>query len=219
MMTDKNPRYFYSTSDFPQLAFLESETQTFLNELQQILVPPTETAWFETFPSYTQGASLKSWEVFTFCFFGMSHPINPLLCPKSQAILSKIPELISCDFSKMKPHTEILPHKGYSRMVLRCHLPLIVPAGNLCGIKVGEETRDHEKGKLLIFDDSFTHNAWNHSDAPRIVLMFDIPNPNWGYTAAEISEFKIKNIDDPFLLSIASKEKWIEAHNQKILPL
>jgi aspartate beta-hydroxylase len=42
---------------------------------------------------------------------------------------------------------------------------------------VGTETRGWEEGRLLIFDDSFQHEAWNHSDAVRTVLIFDTWNP------------------------------------------
>jgi hypothetical protein len=49
--------------------------------------------------------------------------------------------------------------------------------------------------------------------------MFDIPNPLWGYTSEEISSYKVKHLDDPFLLNIATKERWLEAYEQKILPL
>ena len=119
----------------------------------------------------------------------------------SKAFLKSYPVI----FQILKPTPQILPHKGYTKMVLRCHLPLIVPAGELCGLRVGNEIKHWKEGELLIFDDSFEHEAWNNSDENRIVLMFDIPNPLWGYTAHEISKYKIEHMDDPFLLSFADK--------------
>jgi aspartate beta-hydroxylase len=98
-------------------------------------------------------------------------------------------------------------------------LPLIVPDSKKCAIRVGDETHYWEEGKLIIFDDSFEHEAWNESDKPRVVLMSDIPNPNWGYSAEEISAYKINNLDDPFLLSIATKEKWIQSFKDRVLPM
>ncbi|MCB1614287.1 MAG: aspartyl/asparaginyl beta-hydroxylase domain-containing protein, partial [Xanthomonadales bacterium] len=38
--------------------------------------------------------------------------------------------------------------------------------------------RGWEEGKLMIFDDSFEHEAWNDSDQTRVVLIFDTWNPN-----------------------------------------
>jgi aspartyl/asparaginyl beta-hydroxylase (cupin superfamily) len=58
---------------------------------------------------------------------------------------------------------------------LICHLPLIVPPG--CGFRVGNEVRQWEEGKLLIFDDTIEHEAWNDSNEDRVVLIFDIWRP------------------------------------------
>ena len=149
----------------------------------------------------------------------MKFPKNAALCPKTAQLVYEIPEIISSNYSYMKPHTHIQPHKGYSRMQLRCHLPLVVPDKNLCGLRVGNEIRQWEEGKTLIFDDSFEHEAWNKTDKPRAVFMFDIPNPLWGYSAEQISKHKIENLEDPFLLGIASKEKWQEAFKSRIFPL
>jgi len=102
---------------------------------------------------------------------------------------------------------------------LRCHLPLVVPDPDLCAIRVGNETVHWKEGELIIFDDSFDHEAWNKSNKDRIVLMFDIPNPLWGYSAYEISKYKIEHIDDPFMLGLANKESWQKAFAEKIFPL
>jgi aspartyl/asparaginyl beta-hydroxylase (cupin superfamily) len=55
------------------------------------------------------------------------------------------------------------------------HLPLIVPEG--CWLRVGNETRRWNEGKLLIFDDSFEHEAKNDSSDTRIILIFDLWRP------------------------------------------
>ncbi len=58
---------------------------------------------------------------------------------------------------------------------LVCHLPLIVPPG--CTFRVGNETREWREGKLVIFDDTIEHEAWNDSKEDRVVLIFDIWRP------------------------------------------
>ncbi len=40
----------------------------------------------------------------------------------------------------------------------------------------GEE-RAWEPGKMLVFDDSLTHEAWNKSDKLRVVLLVDFLTP------------------------------------------
>jgi aspartyl/asparaginyl beta-hydroxylase (cupin superfamily) len=78
-------------------------------------------------------------------------------------------------FSMLRPRTHIPPHWGMLNTRLICHLPLIVPQG--CRLRVGNHERTVEAGKLMIFDDSINHEAWNDSDEVRIVLLFEIWNP------------------------------------------
>ena len=59
---------------------------------------------------------------------------------------------------------------------LICHLPLLVPNG--CGLRVGAETRSWVEGELLIFDDSFEHEAWNRGTSDRTILLFEIWRPD-----------------------------------------
>lgn len=79
-------------------------------------------------------------------------------------------------FSRLKPGAKIHPHTGGSNLVLTCHLGLDIPPD--CFIKVGDEVRSWQAGKVLIFDDSFIHQVWNDSDQVRKVLIWDIWHPD-----------------------------------------
>ncbi len=212
-LTEKNPYFFYKKDDFSYLKPLETNFKIIKEELIALTKLNKGHQWLKTFPDYVASDNQKAWKVFTFLFFNMKFPANAVLCPQTSKLIYSITEILSCDFSYLKPNTHILPHKGYSKMVLRCHLPLIIPNEELCAIRVGDEVRHWKEGELLIFDDSFEHEAWNKTDEKRVVLMFDIPNPKWGYTAQEISKYKIENLDDPFLLSLANKETWLQYFN------
>jgi len=219
MNRSKNPNCFYESNAFPYLTPLIQSIDLITNELIALRKNQSRASWLETFPNYVLADQPSSWEVFTFKFFGLNHTKNQALCPITTRIIQSIPELISCDFSRMKAKTTIKSHKGYSRMILRGHLSLVIPVGNLCGIRVGKEIKYHAPGELIIFDDSYEHSAWNHSNEERIVLMFDIPNPLWGYTSEEISRFKIMNLEDPFLLKLANKSAWLSALETGNLPI
>jgi aspartyl/asparaginyl beta-hydroxylase (cupin superfamily) len=78
-------------------------------------------------------------------------------------------------FSVLRPGMHIPPHNGLLNTRLICHIPLIVPPG--CRLRVGNETRNVEFGKALIFDDSIEHEAWNDSDETRLILLFEIWRP------------------------------------------
>ena len=79
-------------------------------------------------------------------------------------------------FSKLSAGARIPAHHGMINTRLVCHLPLIVPPD--CGFRVGGETRQWEEGKLLIFDDTIEHEAWNEGQSERVVLIFDVWHPD-----------------------------------------
>lgn len=47
-----------------------------------------------------------------------------------------------------------------------------------CTLRVGDETRQWREGKTLVFDDTVTHEAWNHGPSDRVVLLFDFARPS-----------------------------------------
>jgi aspartyl/asparaginyl beta-hydroxylase (cupin superfamily) len=78
-------------------------------------------------------------------------------------------------FSILDPKTRIPAHTGITNTRLTVHLPLIVPPD--CGFRVGATTREWVADQAWVFDDTIEHEAWNLSDTPRAVLIFDIWNP------------------------------------------
>lgn len=105
-----------------------------------------------------------------------------MLCPAALAALSLAPQPVIPGraplalFSRLTPGTHIQPHHGMLNTRLICHLPLVVPDG--CGLRVGAETRHWAEGELLIFDDSFEHEAWNRGTSDRTILLFEIWRPD-----------------------------------------
>ena len=69
---------------------------------------------------------------------------------------------------------ETTPEEAFVEEV-RGHLGLVVPPG--CFIRVGPDERTWEEGKMMVFDDSFEHEVWNHSDFVRIVLFMNFWHP------------------------------------------
>lgn len=204
--TDKNPKWFYESGEHPELRILEEQFPVILAELQNLRKQSANNYWFETFPEYQEPGKPNTWKVFTFKFFGIRHEANCSFCPQTAALIEQLPSLVTAEFSYLPANTQIKPHKGFTKMVLRVHLGLIIPGQ--CGLRVGDETRTWEPGKLLVFDDSFEHEAWNNSNEDRFVLMMDIPNPTWNYTAKEICKYKIDTLQDQFLLNLFPKEQW-----------
>lgn len=78
--------------------------------------------------------------------------------------------------SVLEPGTHIPPHFGGANVKLTLHLPLSIPEGDTA-IRVDTETRTWRRGEMLIFDDTFDHEAWNRTDKPRAVLLIKAYHP------------------------------------------
>ena len=89
--------------------------------------------------------------------------------------------------SRMRAGTHIAAHRGPTNLRVRCHLPIEVPEGD-CAIRVGAQTRRWQEGKCLVFDDHFEHEAWNHTDEDRIVLIVDLWHPGLSDTEVALLE-------------------------------
>jgi hypothetical protein len=126
----------------------------------------------------------KDWTALYLWRDGRPVEANASRCPKTMAALEQVPlsrigsRTPAVLFSRLEPGAHIPPHTGMLNCRLIGHLPLIVPKG--CWLRVGNETREWEEGKLLIFDDSIEHEAKNPSGDLRIILLFDLWRPEIG---------------------------------------
>jgi aspartyl/asparaginyl beta-hydroxylase (cupin superfamily) len=138
------------------------------------------------FKAYLTENNLRigGWNTFNFFFYGKKFEENCARCPETTKLLESLPrfERDHVMFSALNPHAHIPPHTGPMNGIIRAHLPLIVPKG--CWIRVGPDERTWEEGKLLVFDDSFEHEVWNHSQDVRIVLFINFWHP--AFSAQEI---------------------------------
>lgn len=122
-----------------------------------------------------------SWNGYYFYRHGEPRLENHARCPETVAALHATslcrirghgPEVL---FSVFTPGTHLLPHRGVTNARLVAHLPLLVPED--CALVVGGEEHRWHEGKVVVFDDTYEHEAWNRSDKIRIVLIFDVWSP------------------------------------------
>ena len=128
------------------------------------------------------GRSAPSWTGFYFYRHGERREANCAACPVTSGALSRLPLSHVPDhgpevlFSVFTPGTHLLPHRGVTNTRVVGHLPLIVPAA--CALRVGGEEHAWQEGRVVVFDDTYEHEAWNRSDQLRVVLIFDLWNPH-----------------------------------------
>ncbi|MDX1483680.1 MAG: aspartyl/asparaginyl beta-hydroxylase domain-containing protein [Alphaproteobacteria bacterium] len=122
-----------------------------------------------------------AWKYVSLRAFGQDHAANQALCPKTARLIRALPEVVNAGFSILDPKKHVLAHRGPYGGLLRYHLGLIVPLDDrgqgLGVLRVGDTDNRVKEGQGLLFDDLCEHEAWNHGDTPRVVLIVDIPRP------------------------------------------
>ena len=179
---------FFERSNFPWLDAIEAASDEIRAELMTVLVADREG--LEPYVAHPEGTPLNQWKELNrsrrwsaYFLWNQSVPLPAHLarCPRTAEVLKGAPQ---CEvaargptafFSILDANTRIPPHTGVTNTRLTVHLPLIVPPN--CGFRVGSETREWVPGKAWVFDDTIEHEAWNLSDVPRAILIFDIWNP------------------------------------------
>jgi len=112
---------------------------------------------------------------------------NRKLCPQTFRILESGPRLAEVAmFSALSAGGHIAPHCGTWNCRITFHLGLVIPEN--CALRVGNETRVWQSGRLIVFDDTFDHEAWNKSDKTRYVLLFDVWHPDLSDIEVELLE-------------------------------
>lgn len=185
---------FFERGDFPWLDEVEAATDAIREELVSVLIADREG--LEPYVTYPEGIPLDQWKELNksrrwSAYFlwnqSVPQPARMARCPRTVEVLKKVPRVEverrapTAYFSILEPGTRIPPHTGVTNTRAIVHLPLIVP--EKCGFRVGSRTREWIPGKAWVFDDTIEHEAWNLSDSPRAILIFDIWNPH--LTAAE----------------------------------
>jgi len=123
----------------------------------------------------------SDWKIFTLWSFGRKISNNTKLCPETTKIIESLPESYThvyglIYFSMLYPGTHIKSHCGPTNIRLRIHMGLDTP--QRATMRVGNDRRSWEKGKCILFDDSYEHEVWHEGDSPRAVLLLDIWHPD-----------------------------------------
>ena len=184
---------FYPREAFPWAAELEAQTPAIRDELFRVMqlegqfTPYLEGSGAGHLQHANPLAGSLDWGAFYLWKDGQRVDRNCDLCPVTAAAIAKLPldflegQAPSVLFSMLKPGAHIPPHHGMINTRLICHLPLLVPGP--AWLRVGAKRHHWREGELVVFDDSFEHEAKNEASETRVVLLFEVWRPE--LTAAE----------------------------------
>lgn len=180
---------FFDRARFPWFADLEARTAAIRAEALALVAEGVDA--IRPYVRQDAGTPTNKWSKldnnrdWSACFlweYGVRNDAVCARCPETTAALAAVPQTDipgkapTAFFSILKPGSHIPAHTGVTNTRSIVHLPLVVPQG--CRFRVGGETRAWREGEAFAFDDTIEHEAWNDSDSPRIVLIFDVWNPH-----------------------------------------
>ncbi len=165
---------WYDPSDFPLVTYLEAHFEEVRGELLAL-----DPARFHIESERIRRSG--DWDVLFLYERGRRHDDVCIACPVTMRGIEGHDTMRTAAgliyVSRMRAGTHIHPHRGPTNLRLRCHLGITIPEGD-CAIRVADDTRRWAEGRCLVFDDYFEHEAWNHTDEDRIVLIVDVWHPS-----------------------------------------
>jgi aspartate beta-hydroxylase len=182
-----SPTSLRSTSDLDESVLNITERESFVSDARQGVCKDKLGV---------VATNKGQWNVCYFFLHGLDFTDNIQRCPNTARSIQSIPHQYNhALFSALAPDTHVKPHCGPTNKKLRCHLPLCIPAPeqhkenrngstteakhSSAWLRVGQEYKELEEGKCILFDDSFEHEACNPSTSePRVVLIVDVWHPD-----------------------------------------
>ena len=179
---------FFDRSYFPWLEPFEAASEAIRKELLQVLVADRDGLQpYIDFPpdlpldQFRELNRSRRWSAYFLWNQSQAVASHIARCPTTARMLETAPRCLiegrapTAFFSVLDANTRIPAHVGVTNTRCTVHLPLVVPPD--CGFRVGSTTREWVPGQAWVFDDTINHEAWNLSDTPRAILIFDIWNP------------------------------------------
>ncbi len=168
---------FFCTDRFAFVRGLEASFGVIRRDLQQ-LTAADFVASPDSLTTVADGYDETGWSWYGL-FGGDGDAARRVHCPATARALDAVPGLVNAGFSRFCPGTHLYPHCGELGGVLRCHLPLLVPDGDVA-LRIGSEVRRWQPGRCVVFDDNLEHDAWNRGASDRVVLLITFARPAVG---------------------------------------
>jgi beta-hydroxylase len=179
-------------SELPGLVELGRHWRTIRDELLPLLAERQKIPAFRDIsPDHRRIATDSKWKSFFLEGYGFRAEENCARCPRTMALLKKVPGLVVAFFSIMEPGTQVPPHRGVTKAWYNCHLGLVVPEGKV-GIEIAGWPVGWREGEWLVFDETNMHRVWNETDEDRVVLFLQVRRPmTWRGKLAAKALFKM----------------------------
>jgi len=117
------------------------------------------------------------WTSFYLKVYDSDIPSARELAPKTLALIDQVPGMNLALFACLNPGKKLNNHHDPFAYTVRYSLGLSTPNSDESGLVVNGVDYKWADGESVLFDETYFHRAYNHSDKPRIILMTDIDRP------------------------------------------
>ena len=193
-----SPPILDCSEHFPDAPLFVDKWETISKEASSIIKNIQEVPQFhELIKQYKEvfDKDGEEWRFFVLKAYGVENKGNMKICPATSSLVQSCPDVLSAGFSYMSPGKYIPRHRGPFRGETRFHLGLSVPktadGKPGAGLMINDKKYIIKEGEPLLWDETYPHEAWNHSDDYRIVLLMDIRRRNMPFDMTVLSRLII----------------------------
>ena len=136
----------------------------------------------------------NGWKRFYLKWYEEPLPSARELCPRTVELLRQTPSVHGAMFALLPPGGVLGRHRDPWGGSLRYHLGLRTSNDERCWIEVDGIRRSWYDGEVMMFDETYVHEARNDSDVNRLILFCDVERPLHGTIATWLNRFVIHHI-------------------------
>jgi hypothetical protein len=171
---------WWKSSDDPILAHVEKklkeQSDTIIVEFLEQEQLGTITKSYRAAKRYGDNAE-KAWTGYQLSnIMGVRQEVK-IRFPKTAELIESLGfRVLSSDFLCLAPNFRLPIHTDGTNLVIACHLG--ITGEERCALSVSKKAESMSPGKIVFFDQSFPHTAWNHSDKKRVVMLLSMLHPD-----------------------------------------
>jgi aspartyl/asparaginyl beta-hydroxylase (cupin superfamily) len=176
---DQRPVFYDIDQTAPALRELDMNYSVIRSEVEALLTNGVNVPRYHDVDPTQQSISggEKKWRVFVLNMAGAKPKANTQLCPRTAALLDRIPNLFQAFFSILEGGKSVPAHGGPYYGAIRYHLGLVVPKENPPSIRIKDQFYTWKERESVLFDDTWNHQVFNDSSGDRVILLVDTLRP------------------------------------------
>ena len=193
----------FDRKDFPELDLLRDNWETIRDEGLALLYDKEIKASAKHDDAGFHSFFKAGWKRYYLKWYGEPLDSARESCPKTVAMLAKIPSVKAAMYTVLPPNSYLGAHRDPYAGSLRYHLGLATPNDQTCNISVDGEIYSWRDGEDVVFDETYIHHAVNDTDKNRLILFCDVERPMTNAVARIYNKWFSKL----FLSAVASQNR------------